>query len=186
VGKVKVYTKTGDRGKTSLIGGQRVAKTDLRLEAYGDVDELNSCIGLAIAHLPKESEKILAGWLQSIQHRLFNLGSLLACADDEMLKKLPAVTENDIEELESHIDEMDKELPELHQFILPGGCVPAAHLHLARTVCRRAERLTCRLDEQSPLPHQGLVYLNRLSDFLFVAARFANHLNHHSETVWKK
>lgn len=191
---VKIYTRSGDKGMTSLVGGTRVSKSDPRLESYGTVDELNSILGMARAELrqldlagAKPGLHLLAEQLEKIQNRLFNLGSLLACEDARMKSRLPVISEAHIAELEQQIDVMTEQLPELKEFILPGGHKLAATLHFARTVCRRAERLTIFLYDDRQIEDPLLLhFLNRLSDYLFVAARFANFLTGISDIKWQK
>lgn len=162
---MKIYTRTGDSGETSLLGGSRVAKNDPRIEAYGTIDELSSFLGVARASW---SDSPIDGQLAHVQNDLFDIGASLAAAD---LSRFAGVKESRITELENAIDAMESELAPLANFILPGGSLAAANLHVARTVCRRAERLVVALDAA----HETTVrYLNRLSDYLFVAARFAN------------
>lgn len=175
---MKIYTKTGDTGKTSLIGGTRVYKNHLRVECYGTVDELNAYIGL----LNDELKNICLGnSLTGIQHNLFVIGSLLALDTDKASKiQFPDLSEDDIASLEKEIDRMSESLPKMTHFILPGGHVIVSHAHIARTVCRRAERLCVRLLEDVDDARVSFVvkYLNRLSDYLFVLARFiAKHLD---------
>ncbi len=172
----KIYTRTGDDGTTALGTGDRVAKFDLRVEAYGTVDETNATIGLARLHTGAPNPK-LDEMLMRIQNDLFDLGADL-CFPEEMKKGEAAlrVTATQIERLEAEIDEMNSALDPLRSFVLPGGSPAAAYLHLARTVCRRAERLVAALAARpiEPVSAQAAGYINRLSDFLFVAARFAN------------
>ncbi|MFH0989128.1 MAG: cob(I)yrinic acid a,c-diamide adenosyltransferase [bacterium] len=178
---MKIYTKTGDQGETSLFGGDRVGKDVLRIETYGTVDELNSMIGVARSFKPpSELETIL----QLLQNDLFVLGSDLATPLDEDRAQVPRINKQHIVELESIIDRIDGQLAPLKAFILPGGSAVAAHLHTARTVCRRAERLTVRLMKEVKIGDAALVYLNRLSDLLFVLARYANKLDSTNETIW--
>ena len=177
---MKIYTRGGDKGKTGLIGGRRVDKDIARLRAYGTVDELNAQIGLARA-LAESGE--LDGALLRIQENLFVLGSLLAAIDPGKFS-LPALPADAVQELEQWIDRMEEELVPLANFILPGGSPAAASLHVARTVCRRAEREAVALDRDEKLPPEIIVYLNRLSDFLFVAARLANRRSGGQETIW--
>lgn len=187
--RAKIYTKTGDKGMTSLVGGARVSKTDPRLESYGTVDELNAVLGLVQAQISLAPTKHteLQSWLVRIQNRLFNLGSLLACEDDQLRKNLPQITEDDITYLEKAIDSATEKLPELREFILPGGHMIAASLHLARTVCRRAERLTMALYESQKIQDEVAIrFLNRLSDFLFVASRLANFNEGFADVKWQK
>lgn len=165
---IKIYTKTGDKGRTSLIGGTRVTKFSLQIEAYGTVDELNSFIGLLRDQDIDHHIKKVLGHVQVI---LFNAESLLAADSAESLKGLPPVEENDITELEAEIDHMNNDLPHLHHFILPGGHPLVSHCHVARTVCRRAERIIVHLASEKEVDPLILKYVNRLSDYLFVLAR---------------
>lgn len=175
---MKIYTRTGDRGETSLFGGARVGKNDPNIEAYGTVDELNSFISLARATWPGSE---IDGELEAIQYDLFDIGAQLASPGNSRFSGAPP---SRVEELERFIDGMESELQPLTAFILPGGSVPAAHLHVARTVCRRAERLVVALHDAAN--DQTLTYLNRLSDFLFVAARFANSRLDVADVPWKR
>jgi cob(I)alamin adenosyltransferase len=179
----RIYTRTGDRGQTRLASGAPVSKTDLRVEAYGSVDETNACIGLARVHASGELDAMLA----RVQNELFDLGADLAtpAKADEAAGSVLRVTEPQVARLEAEIDAMNGQLPELSTFVLPAGTPAGAALHLARTVCRRAEREAVRLAEAGePLAEPALKYLNRLSDFLFVAARFANDRGA-AEVFWK-
>ena|SRR5678815_1859712 len=180
---LKIYTKVGDKGTTSLIGGTKVLKSDLRIEAYGTVDELNSYVGLCNDLLKDEhSQKIL----REIQDRLFTIGASLACDPEKEPKmKIPDLKEEDVSLLEEEIDTMSKVLPEMKNFILPGGHATVSHVHIARCVCRRAERCCVRLNEQATEDLLILKYLNRLSDYLFVLARYASHLLNAEEIAWK-
>ena len=181
---MKIYTKTGDDGTTGLIGGSRVKKYDLRLEAYGTVDELNAAIGVVCSSkLPKNVEEIL----NKIQNKLFNIGSLLASDDKgEAFTSNLAITEENINELEIAIDEYQNQLPELTHFILPGGDFLSAQCHVARTVCRRAERRILEFAEHSKVQNKIIIYINRLSDFLFVLSRKLALDNNVEEVSWKK
>lgn len=171
--KARVYTRTGDGGTSQLLSVGRVPKDHPRLVLYGDVDELNSAIGLALAHDPAPP---LPDQLRAIQHKLFKLGSQIAVPDPEAIGfPIPAMAVAETEELERWIDAADAELPPLKQFILPGGSRAAGHLHLARTICRRCERDLQGLHRDEPVPAPVHTYLNRLSDYLFVAARHDNH-----------
>ena len=161
---MKIYTRTGDRGETSLFGGARVPKNDPRIDAYGTVDELNSCLGLVLAAAPDAQ-------LLEVQRDLFEIGAHLASPGTS---RFAGVETSRIEALERGIDAMEAELAPLKSFILPGGTVAAAQLHVARTVCRRAERLVVALHDEDPATQSSIAYLNRLSDYLFVAARYAN------------
>jgi len=179
---MKIYTKTGDSGETSLFGGTRVWKDDLRIESYGTVDELNSVIGLAIEECEIIELKI---HLVEIQADLFNLGADLASPlEDTNNSWIIRTSGNNWEKLEKLIDDLDSELPELKNFILPGGTKFSAIIHIARTVCRRAERQVVKLERNGNINHIIVVYLNRLSDFLFVLARYYNHKQGKSENIW--
>lgn len=179
----KIYTKTGDLGNTSLLGGTKVLKSDLRIEAYGTVDELNSYLGLCRDLITGESEKSV---IKEIQDRLFTMGSALACDPEKETKmKIPDLGENDITFLEKEIDRMDEVLPEMRSFILPGGHPTVSHLHIARCICRRAERCCVRLHVESELEPVIIKYLNRLSDYLFMLARFNGMQLSVEETPWR-
>lgn len=169
---MKIYTKTGDRGETGLFGGARVSKAHLRVDAYGLTDELNSVLGLARSEpLDKNTERLLA----EVQSQLFNLGAELATSpDSKAALNIPLVSDVEIGALEQAIDQAESELPPLKTFVLPGGSRGAALLHLARTVCRRAERKLVRLAQSEPVRDEAVRYLNRLSDTLFVLARLEN------------
>jgi cob(I)alamin adenosyltransferase len=181
---MRIYTKTGDGGTTGLFGGGRVAKDDARVSAYGDVDELNSAIGVARATEPVDfSDELLA----SIQRDLFSIGGHLATPDPEKVKKALAraeLSEARVAVFEQAIDAADAELPALRAFVLPAGTPKAAALHLARTVCRRAERSVVHLAAAADVPPLFLVYLNRLSDLLFTLARVANHREGEGDVTW--
>ncbi len=188
---MKVYTRGGDKGKTSLFSGERVSKHHLRIEAYGDLDELNSILGAVGASVP-DSEQAVREDILSIQEQLFQAGAWLATTPDssamEFLAPLAAET---VDELENKIDAFSDLLPALKEFILPGGHPSAAWAHVARTVCRRCERRTIQLDTESPdQDNQNLkvilMYLNRLSDYLFVLARYLNKVTGVREKVMKK
>ena len=164
-----IYTRTGDKGTTSLVGGQRVSKAHDRIESYGTVDELNSFIGLLITALNDEKD---TDFLSFIQHKLFTIGSYLATDQATTELKIESkVTPESIERIEREIDRLDNELPKMHAFILPGGCRSAALAHVCRTVCRRAERQIYRLAENCPVEEPVLIFMNRLSDYFFVLAR---------------
>jgi cob(I)alamin adenosyltransferase len=180
---MKIYTKTGDRGETGLYGGGRVRKDAPRIEAYGTVDELNAVLGMARAEpLPAEIDGLLA----RVQNELFDVGAELATLDPAA--RGPQIGEPQIAGLEQEIDRFEAHLPPLKQFILPGGTRAAAALHLARTVCRRAERrvLTAAAIDEAPISAQIVVYLNRLSDLLFVLARAANQAAGQPDVAWQK
>ena len=178
----KLYTRKGDEGDTSLGGGQRVPKDSLRVTAYGTVDELNACLGVALAAglTPR-----LAELLPPIQNELFHLGSdLCFLEDDKAAASLPQIEARHIERLEAHIDEFNRALGPLQNFILPGGSLGAAHLHVARTVCRRAERAVVALARKEPIGAFALRYLNRLSDLLFIMARYENQQRGVADPLW--
>ena len=175
---MKVYTKKGDQGKTSLIGGKRVDKDHIRIEAYGTVDELNSHIGL-VRDLLQEKH---VDFLISIQNNLFTLGSLLANESSKM--KLPELSTKDVLALENEIDRLDKTLPPMRNFVLPGGHVTISTIHIARCVCRRAERKCITLQREVEISGIIIAYLNRLSDYLFVLARKATQDFKVKETPW--
>jgi len=182
--ELKIYTKTGDDGTTGLVGGSRVKKNDIRLEAYGTVDELNASIGvLRSCHLPEDVTSLLV----KIQNRLFNIGSRLA--SDEKGEKFTAelaISAKDVEFLENKIDTYEQSLPELIHFILPGGEKCSALCHVARTICRRAERRILDFAAVSPVQSEIIQYINRLSDFLFVLARKLANENGAEELKWEK
>lgn len=181
---MKIYTKTGDRGDTGLFGGGRVAKSHPRVEAYGDVDELNAVLGLVRAVEPLPRIDVL---LVPIQQDLFAIGALLATPDrDKMRQHLEKAKVDDarVADLERAIDAADEELEPLKSFILPGGTPKAAALHVARTVCRRAERRVVELGTDTEIPQLVVIYLNRLSDLLFTLARVANHHGGMNEVTW--
>ena len=180
---LKIYTRTGDKGTTSLIGGTKVLKSDLRIEAYGTVDELNSYVGLCRDLITDDVSKKT---LREIQDRLFTIGSSLACDPEKEPKmKIPDLKEDDIVFLEKEIDRMNEVLPEMKNFILPGGHPTVSHLHIARCVCRRAERCCVRLQENDEAAFLIIKYLNRLSDHLFVLARYVSQLLGAEEIPWK-
>jgi cob(I)alamin adenosyltransferase len=180
----KIYTKTGDQGRTSLIGGTKVPKSNIRIESYGTIDELNSFIGLVGDYLPEDATK---GVLKEIQDRLFTIGSSLACdPHKEPLMKVPDLHEEDVKLLENEMDKMDEVLPVMKNFILPGGHVAVSTVHIARCVCRRAERLCVGMKETGSFIDPLVIkYLNRLSDYLFVLARYVGHIYRVKEIVWK-
>lgn len=178
----KIYTKTGDKGETSLIGGVRVPKYHLRIESYGTIDELNSYIGLIIDAL---QNKEAAKTLYEIQDRLFTIGALLATTPEKTKMKVPDVHETDITLLENEMDAMDVQLPELKSFILPGGTIVASYCHVARCVCRRAERLVVQLASETDVEPIIITYLNRLSDYLFMLSRYVVYKAGATEVPWK-
>ena len=174
---MKIYTKTGDKGETSLLGGKRVGKDALRIETYGTVDELNSILGICRSLNPPDE---IARVLDGLQHALFRLGADLASPADSSIR----IDLEDVQRLERIIDEMEPKLKPLKNFILPGGSSAAAYLHFARTVCRRAERRAVRLSRAETVNNTAIIYLNRLSDLLFVLARWANALTSTDESIW--
>lgn len=179
----RVYTRRGDSGETSLAGGQRIAKNDLRIEAYGTVDELNSFIGLA-----RESARELPELdtiLRRVQHELFNLGSILATLPEDVHPHQARITDAESAQLEREIDRMNEGLPKLRSFVLPGGSRLNAELHICRTICRRAERICVSLAAVADVDAAILKYLNRLSDALFVWSRWASHRRGVPETLWE-
>jgi len=177
---LKIYTRTGDAGETSLFGGGRVAKDDPRIEAYGTIDELNSFVGVVRTSWPSSP---IDAQLDHVQSDLFDIGAFLASPGSD---RFHGVARSRVDELERAIDTMDAELPALQQFVLPGGSQAAAQLHVARTVCRRAERRVIALGESSEAMRTSIMYLNRLSDYLFVAARLANLRHGVGDVPWKR
>ena len=179
----KIYTRRGDSGKTSLGGGERVAKDSLRVQAYGSVDELNAQIGLALANgLSEKSDE----FLRSVQNELFDLGSDLSFPEDEKENfSIPCIEERYVERMEQVVDEASALVGPLENFILPGGSVASAQLHVARTICRRAERDVTSLAAEEAIGEFALAYLNRLSDALFVLARYENHAQDIPEPLWQ-
>lgn len=181
---LKIYTKTGDKGNTSLIGGTKVPKSHLRIESYGTIDELNSYIGLCADHITAAHTK---DTLKEVQDRLFTIGASLACdPHKEPLMKIPDLKLADIEFLEKEIDFMDNQLPPMKSFILPGGHVTVSTLHVTRCVCRRAERSCVQMQtEQMFIDPLVLQYLNRLGDYLFVLSRYIGQQLHVTELAWR-
>ena len=183
----KVYTRTGDAGRTRLIGGEKRWKDDARVEAYGTVDELNSEIGLCRELLKEQKEdqfSSLICFLKSVQNELFNLGSQLAAAEDRNTENLPQLSDDAISKLETEIDTVNESLSELTSFVLPGGSVINAQFHMARNVCRRAERRTVTLSRNETVVPENIRYLNRLSDALFVWSRWVSHILGDTENFW--
>ncbi len=176
---MKIYTKTGDKGQTSLYGGKRITKSAMRVEAYGTVDELNSIIGIAMSYM---RDTAIQTALIGIQNDLFAIGSSLANPSVQQQSKLI----RKVDDFEVMIDTMTKKLPQLRHFILPGGSNSGSYLHYSRTVCRRAERRIVELANSEHLDGDILVYMNRLSDLLFTMARYENHLAKNKEVIWKK
>ena len=189
---MKIYTGTGDRGKTGLFSGERVSKANVRIEAYGDLDELNSIIGALITTLPSDSDDLISD-LQQIQADIFMISAWLATtANSPVIDSLEKIKEKQIDFLEKAIDRLVNNLPDLKNFILPGGHISAAWAHVARSVCRRTERHTVLVleesddNEETEQLQKALIYLNRLSDYLFVLARECNRLHGLSDIPWKK
>ncbi len=188
---MKIYTKSGDKGETSLFGGGRVKKNHPRVAAYGEIDELNSFVGVLVASLgqlpippQQETSTPLVRFLHNLQNRLFDLGAELATGDEKFLKKLPRrISEFDVQLLEQAIDAMQENLKPLKNFILPGGSSAAAHAHVCRSVARRAERAMLATGE---VPMPLITYINRVSDYFFVLARHLNHLDGVTEPEWEK
>ena len=185
----KVYTRTGDSGNTGLVGGQRISKDDIRIESYGEVDELNTIIGdckYKVDSKVNECSELeaLSNILYRIQHQLFNLGTTLATLPEDLNDQLPCITNSDIKQLEDEMDEFNKDLPTLHSFVLPGGSSINISLHKARTICRKAERRCVKLSKTSDLDSNVICYLNRLSDALFVWSRWANKIQGFEESIW--
>ncbi len=179
---MKIYTKSGDQGETGLFGGSRVSKASLRVAAYGTIDELNCVLGMARSEMCDSASHAC---LENIQHQLFSLGAELAVTPAKVTSlRTPMLDMDAVAELESQIDSWEAQLTPLRQFILPGGTKAAACLHFARAVCRRAERAVVRLGEQEPVRSEALIYLNRLSDWLFVFARIANHSENCPDILW--
>lgn len=194
---MKIYTKGGDFGETNLCGGPRITKSHLRIEAYGSIDELNAVLGFAQAEWKKSEQVVdtdkaqvdlIFQQLSTIQQELFVVGAHLATQYDlkAIPGSVPAFPEAALERIEIAIDQMDKDLPELKDFVMPAGTATACALHMARTVCRRAERAVVRLSHEEEILPQIIQYLNRLSDFLFVAARVVNHATDQKEELWQK
>lgn len=190
----RVYTRSGDQGETGLVGGRRVPKDDLRIECYGTVDELNSVLGLvrlysqASGQASGQEREEMARFdaiLARVQNELFNLGSLLATRSEDLRSTQPIIQAHHVEQLEREIDHYNEGLGELRSFVLPGGGPLGAHLHLARTVCRRAERLAVALKRREEIPAESIYYLNRLSDALFVWARWAARATGSPEALWQ-
>lgn len=186
----RVYTRRGDAGETALVGGQRVSKADLRIESYGTIDELNSFVGLARESALAQSSDTpalaeLAAILRRVQHELFNAGSILATLPEDLHPRQARVTAAEAAQLEHEMDRMNESLEPLRSFVLPGGSRLNAELHICRTVCRRAERLSVALSAREPVDDAILKYLNRLSDAFFVWSRWASHQMRAPENLWE-
>lgn len=186
MGKSKLYTRTGDKGTTSLVGGERVKKNSVRIEAYGTVDEFSSHLGVLIADdsIPQD----INNQLVVIQHKLFNIGGYLATnsSKPDEVSVAWGLNENDCCNIEKWIDQIDASTPKANAFVLPGGCRAAAYTHIARTVCRRTERRILDLAETAPVDNNVITYFNRLSDYLFILARHLNHRSGISDLFWNK
>ncbi len=182
---MKIYTKSGDKGFTGLIGGKRVSKSHIRIEAYGSIDEINSVTGICRSF---SSDSNIQKELERIQNHLFIIGSELATPEVRLMEKfgLDKIDKDSIQYLEDLIDKLTLELPELKNFILPGGSKSSAYFHLARTVCRRAERAVIRLKKYVEIRNEIVIYLNRLSDLFFVISRYENKVNNIPDVIWKK
>jgi cob(I)alamin adenosyltransferase len=178
---MKIYTKTGDQGTTALFGGKRVSKADLRIDTYGTIDELNSWMGLLRDFEVNSAKKDI---LIDIQDRLFTIGSILATEPGNTKVKIPSLNQQDVERLEKDIDTMELTLEPMRFFVLPGGHQNVSYGHIARTVCRRAERLVIALNNQEPVDSLVIMYLNRLSDFLFVLCRWMSKRLNADEIAW--
>ena len=192
-----IYTKTGDNGTTSLVGGTRVPKYDLRVECYGTLDELNCNLGLVRDLIIKRERKLGKSNIEvmndlnviellSIINTLFNAQAIVACEKDDIKKTIPTVTDENIIMLEKRIDLLEKELPPMKNFILPTGYYISSHINISRTVCRRAERLLCKLNDEKGVNENVLKYINRLSDYLFILSRKLMKDNKKEEIIWKK
>lgn len=177
-----IYTRGGDKGQTSLASGERVPKYSERVECYGTLDELSACLAVVADSLQDAG---VAEEIMRIENALFNIEGIVACGDSEMAKRMPSVENADVKWLEDRIDGMNEALPPLKAFIIYGGCLCASHIHVARAVCRRAERLLVRLNEEKPLPDATLSYINRLSDYLFVLARTVTLRSGGKEVFWQ-
>ena len=185
----KVYTRTGDLGDTGLVGGQRLSKDDIRIEAYGEIDELNAIIGgckyQVDSKIDKYKElKAISDILYRVQHELFNVGTTLATLPEDLNDDLPCIRDQDIKQLENEMDQYNQNLPTLKSFVLPGGSNVNIWLHKARTVCRKAERRCVKLSKTSELESNVICYLNRLSDALFVWSRWSNYIQGCDENIW--
>ncbi len=181
----RIYTRRGDRGETSLVGGQRVSKDALRIDCYGVVDELNAFVGMACLSAEEAGLGKFCAILRRVQHELFNLGSILATLPEDVHPMQPRVTDADVKQLEQEIDQMNECLPPLRSFVLPGGSRLNTELHVCRTICRRAERLLVSLSREEQAPSDSIEYLNRLSDALFVWSRWVNQKLGLPEVLWQ-
>jgi cob(I)alamin adenosyltransferase len=182
--KAPIYTRTGDDGTTGLVGGTRIKKSDSRIHLYGEVDELNSFIGLAVSYLPKDFDKT---FIHQIQSALFDLGSNMACEKENRAKfKLPQLKKELVSKIENEIDQINSTLPPLHSFVLPGGSIESSAFHVCRTVSRRVERLMVDFEDQNygEIPENALILINRLSDYFFMLSRSLNRQKNIEEILW--
>ena len=184
VALTKIYTRTGDDGTTGLVGGSRIKKNETRVSAYGDIDELNSHLGLCVTLCAESAFRVLRDKLSIIQNELFDIGSELASPAGSANSSIPTTTQPQVDRLEVWIDELNASLPTLRSFVLPGGTLINAHLHIARAICRRAERSVVDLHESEPVNEHTRHYLNRLSDLLFVMSRSAAAVAGSPEFLW--
>ena len=186
---MKIYTKKGDKGTTSLLGAANVLKSELRIKTYGHVDELNANIGLLTAYIkdiPKSEEiRNILNFLENLQFQLFHIGSHLACTDQKILNGLPILQEVWVKHLEEQIDNMTKNLPQLKNFIIHGGSKAACQAHICRVICRRTECTCVALNSQEDINPLILIYLNRMSDYFFTLSRYINHLQRIPDVIWK-
>ena len=183
----RVYTKKGDKGKTSIVGGHKLNKSSKRITSFGEVDELNVIVGMCkvdVKLVDNKDGKMLSSYLKRIQHELFNLGNMIATLREDFNEKMPSVNEADIEYMENKINFFNNGLPQLTSFILPGGCDLSLRFHLARVVCRRCERNIVELSEETTIDSIIIAYLNRLSDLFFVLGRWANNQENIKEFLW--
>ena len=183
----RVYTKKGDKGKTSIVGGHKLNKSSKRITSFGEVDELNVIVGMCkdeVELVNNKDGQMLSNYLRRIQHELFNLGNMIATLPEDFYKNMPSVNKDDIEYMENKINFFNKNLPQLTSFILPGGCDLSLRFHLARVVCRRCERNIVELSEETTIDSIIIAYLNRLSDLFFVLGRWANNQKNIKEFLW--
>lgn len=181
----RIYTRTGDKGETRLVGGQKIAKDDLRIDCYGTVDELNAFVGAARVTAEEARLQEFAAILKRVQHELFNLGSILATLPEDVHPKQARITTAEIAKLEQEMDAANEKLVPLRSFVLPGGCRLDAELHICRTICRRAERLLVALAREQSVASEAIQYLNRLSDAFFVWSRWVDHALGAAESLWE-
>jgi len=182
----KVYTKTGDSGLTSIVGGHKLSKSNLRINTFGEIEELNAHISLCIIEISTNVDDCSSevNYLQRVQHELFNLGNMIATLPEDFNSQMPAIDEFDLIYMEDKIDLLNKDLPTLNSFILPGGSDLSVKFHIARSICRRCERLAVQLSEIEKIDNFIIKYLNRLSDLLFVLSRWSNNMQNIDECIW--